>query len=301
MSNEIKNKLTGVFIPVTTPFVNQKIDYSKLEANIHKWNASKVRGYMPLGSNGEFRSLTDEEAIKVVEVVVKNRAKDKTLIVGTGRESAWATIEFTKKVADMGIDFASVLTPHYFASKMNDDALIRFYTEVADKSPVPIMIYCVPKSANGVLISPKAISVLAQHPNIVGMKDSSKEKIENFINAVPEDAEFYVLSGSINKFLEGLQKGAVGGVLSMANYLPDLCCEIKELFNAGKYHEAEMLSNKLRKINERISGRGGVAAVKVAMNLVGYCGTEPRLPLLPLKENEVEEIKEVLKEEGLLA
>ncbi|MDK2878024.1 MAG: 4-hydroxy-2-oxoglutarate aldolase [Thermoanaerobacteraceae bacterium] len=300
MSSVIKNKLTGVFVPVATPFVDQKLDCSKLEANIQKMNNSKIRGYMPLGSNGEFRSLTDEEAIKVVEVIVKNRAKGKTLIVGTGRESAWATIEFTKKVADMGIDFASVLTPHYFAGKMNDEALIRFYTEVADKSPVPVMIYCIPKSANGVLISPKAISILAQHPNIVGIKDSSKENIENFINAVPKGAEFYVLSGSINKFLKGLQKGAIGGVLSMANYLPDLCCEIQELFNADRYQDAEKLSERLCKINEKISGHGGVAAVKAAMNLLGYYGMEPRLPLLPLNENEIEEIKKVLNEEGLL-
>jgi len=301
MSSVIKNKLTGVFAPMATPFIDQKPDYLKLEVNIEKMNESKLRGYMPLGSNGEFRSLTDEEAIKLVEIVVRKRAEDKTLIAGTGRESAWATIEFTKKVADIGIDFASVLTPHYFAGKMNDEALIRFYTEVADKSPVPVMIYCIPKSANGVLISPKAVAILAQHPNIVGIKDSSKENIENYINAIPEGAEFYVLSGSINKFLKGLQSGAIGGVLSMANYLPDLCCEIQELFNAGKYRDAEKLSDRLCKINVKISGHGGVAAVKAAMNLVGLYGMEPRIPLLPLPESEVNEIKKSLKEEGLLS
>lgn len=300
MTTEIKNKLRGVFIPVTTPFVNQKIDYKGFEENIEKWNQSKVRGYMPLGSNGEFRSLTDEEALRLVEIIAKKRAKDKTLIVGAGRESAWATIEFIKKIAEYEIDFASVITPHYFASKMNDEALIRFYTEVADKSPVPVMIYCIPRSANGVLISPKAISVLSQHPNIVGIKDSSKEDIGIFINAVPEGAEFYVLSGSINKFLDGLKKGAIGGVLSMANYLPDLCCEIQELYEAGKLEEAEVLSSRLCKINEKVSGHGGVAAVKAAMDILGYFGREPRIPLLPLKENEVEEMRKILKEEGLL-
>jgi 4-hydroxy-2-oxoglutarate aldolase len=101
--------------------------------------------------------------------------------------------------------------------------------------------------------------------------------------------------------LDGLKKGAIGGVLSMANYLPDLCCEIQELFNEGKYQEAEELSNRLCKINEKISGKGGVTAVKVAMNWLGYYGMEPRLPLLPLNENEIEEIRRILQEEGLLA
>ncbi|NNG67849.1 dihydrodipicolinate synthase family protein [Caldanaerobacter subterraneus] len=296
----IREKLTGVFAPLVTPFVNQEIDYGKLKENVQKLNSSKLKGYLCLGSNGEFRSLTDEEAIKVIKTVAKSKSKDKTLLVGTGRESAWATIEFTKKVADFGVDFASILTPHYFASKMTDEALIKFYTEVADKSPIPVTIYCIPRSANGVLISPRAISVLAQHPNIVGLKDSSKEDIGNYVNAVPKGAEFYVLSGSINKFLDGLKKGAIGGVLSMANYLPDLCCEIQELFNKGKYQEAEELSDRLCKINEKISGKGGVAAVKVAMNWLGYYGMEPRLPLLPLSETEIEEIRKILKEEGLI-
>ncbi|AST57921.1 dihydrodipicolinate synthetase [Thermoanaerobacterium thermosaccharolyticum] len=297
----VKEKLNGVISPIVTPFVDQEVGYKMLEENILKMNKTKLKGYMPLGSNGEFKSLTDEEAIKVVEVVIKNRSKDKTLIVGAGRESAKATIEFIKKINDVGeIDFASVLTPNYFPSKMNDEALIKFYTTVADNSPVPIMIYNIPKSANGVMISPKAISELSLHENIVGIKDSSKEDIANYVNAVPADSNFYVLSGSITKFLDGLKKGSIGGVLSMANYLPDLCCEIQELYNQGNYIEAEKLSSRLCKLNSKISGAGGVVAVKTAMNLLGYKGMEPRIPLLPLKDKEIEEIKMALQEEGFI-
>ncbi|AGB19722.1 dihydrodipicolinate synthase family protein [Thermoanaerobacterium thermosaccharolyticum] len=297
----IKEKLNGVISPIVTPFVDQEVDYKMLGENIIKWNNTKLKGYMPLGSNGEFKSLTDEEAIKVVEVVIKNKSKDKTLIVGAGRESAKATIEFIKKVNDIGeIDFVSILTPNYFPTKMNDEALIKFYTTVADNSPVPIMIYNIPKSANGVMISSRAISELAQHRNIVGIKDTSKEDIGNYVKAVPDGSNFYVLSGSITKFLDGLQKGAIGGVLSMANYLPDLCCKIQELYNQGNYIEAEKLSSRLCKLNSKISGAGGVVAVKAAMNLLGYNGMEPRIPLLPLKDNEIEEIKKALQEEGLI-
>ncbi|MCC9295753.1 dihydrodipicolinate synthase family protein [Clostridium sp. WLY-B-L2] len=298
--NNIKEKLNGTISPIVTPFVNQKVGYGELGKNIKKLNVSHLKGYMLLGSNGEFKSLTDAESLKAIEEVLKNKSDDKTFIVGTGRESAYATIEFTKKAASVGVDFVSVLTPNYFPGRMNDESLIKFYTTVADASPVPLLIYCIPKSANGVMVSTKAVSVLAQHPNIVGMKDSSKEDIGKYVGAVPEGADFYVLSGSIMKFLDGLKKGAVGGVLSMANYLPDLCSKIQELFNEGKREEAEKLNDRLCKLNPKISGYGGVVAVKTAMNLLGYYGMEPRLPLLPLKENEVDEIKKYLIEEGLL-
>ncbi|HOV88362.1 MAG TPA: dihydrodipicolinate synthase family protein, partial [Syntrophobacteraceae bacterium] len=164
--SSIKEKLEGVFPPVMTPFVGGKIDFRKLTANIEKMNPTRLRGYMPLGSNGEFRSLTDDEALSVVKIIAGAKDPDKTLMVGTGRESAYATIEFTKRAADLGIDFASVLTPHYYAKKMTDLALVRFFTEVADNSPVPILMYCAPGFAAGVVLSPRAVSELASHPNI---------------------------------------------------------------------------------------------------------------------------------------
>lgn len=299
MVSNIKQMLTGVFPPLTTPFVNELVEYEKLAENIHKMNRTKLKGYMPLGSNGEFKSLTDDEALKVVEVVMKYKSKDKVLIVGTGRESAYATIEFTKKVADLGANFASVITPHYFAKKMDDDALIRFYTKVADLSPIPILIYNVPGYAAGVTISAKAISILAQHPNIVGMKDTSKEDIASYINAVPEGNEFYVLAGSISKFYDGLINGAVGGVLSIADYLPEKCCEIQELFITGKKEKAKELSDGLRSLSKEVSSKHGVAGVKAAMDLLGYNGMEPRIPLIKLPENDIKELKTILIREGV--
>ena len=299
MTGNIKEKLTGVFPPLTTPFVNQQVAYDKLAENIEKMNQTRLRGYMPLGSNGEFKSLTDEEALKVVEVVMKHKAKDKVIIAGTGRESAYATIEFTKKVADLGVDFASVITPHYFAKKMDDDALIRFYTAVGDASPIPIMLYNVPGYAGGVTVSAHVITVLSQHPNIVGMKDTSKEDIGIYTGAVPEGQEFYILAGSISKFYDGLTKGAVGGVLSIADFLPEECCEIQELFMAGKLEEAKQLSDRLRNLAKEVSGKHGVAGVKAAMNLLGYNGTEPRNPLRALTEEEIKELKDIFVREGL--
>ena len=297
----IKEKLTGVFPPVMTPFFpDGRIDYDGLEYNIKKMNQAKLGGYMPLGSNGEFRSLTDEEALKVLGIVARAKSPDKTLMAGTGRESAYATIEFTKRAADVGIDFASVLTPYYYVKKMNDEALIRFFTEVADNSPVPVLMYCAPGFAGGVIISTKAVSQLARHPNIMGMKDTSKEDIAGYVKAASGAAEFHVLAGSISKFYYGLTVGAIGGILSIANYLPEPCCEIQALYQAGRKDEADKLSERLKSITERATGKHSVAGVKGAMNLLGYKGGEPRVPVLPLKPEELEEVRVVLREEGFL-
>ena len=295
-----KKKLGGVFPPVMTPFQDQQLDLNALAFNIERMNNTNLIGYMPLGSNGEFRALSDDECIEVAKTVKKAGATDKTLMIGTARESAYGTVEFTKRAADVGIDYASVLTPHYYAGKMTDDALIRYYTYVADRSPVPILMYCAPGFAAGVLLSPKAVGVLAQHPNILGMKDTSKEDIALYCNAVPQDAEFYVLAGSVTKFLYGLRCGAIGGVLSMANYFPELCCELQQLFEQGKAQEADALSERLIALNAKTTGKNGVAGVKGAMNLLGYRGMEPRLPLSPLPETEAEALKAVLTEEGFI-
>jgi 4-hydroxy-2-oxoglutarate aldolase len=296
----IKEKLAGVFPPIMTPFNHDgTLDYGGLAANIERLNATGLRGYMPLGSNGEFRSLTDSESIKVIETIARAKAADKTMMVGTGRESAFATIEFTKRAADAGAEFASVLTPHYYAKQMQDENLIRFFTQVADASPVPGLMYCAPAYAAGVLISTSAVSVLSRHPKIVGMKDTSKEDIAAYVQAADSD-NFFVLAGSITKFLRGLTVGGIGGVLSIANYLPDLCAELQRLFEAGKTAEAEALNTRLLSINSRAAGPFGVAGVKAAMNLLGYAGGEPRIPLLPLPEADCAVLKETLASEGLL-
>ncbi|MDR0877874.1 MAG: dihydrodipicolinate synthase family protein [Treponema sp.] len=297
----VKEKLTGVYPPIMSPFAeNGKLELGDLAFNIEKMNSTGVRGYMPLGSNGEFRSLSDEEALEVLKTIVKVKGPDKVLMAGTGRESAYSTIEFTKKAAGVGADFASVLTPHYYVKKMNDEALIKYFSQVADASPIPILIYCAPGFAAGVIISPAAISELAKHPNIVGMKDTSKEDIAGYIKAVPKDSGFYVLAGSITKFLTGLKNGAIGGVLSISNYFPEQCCEVQTLFQAGKLDEAEKLSAKLISLTDRATGKHSVSGVKAAMNLVGYKGGYPRVPVLPLKPAELEELKSILKEEGYL-
>jgi 4-hydroxy-2-oxoglutarate aldolase len=296
-----QEKLSGVFPPCMTVFdENEEVAYDKIAENIERYNRTKLKGYMPLGSNGEFRSLTDEESVKIIEVYRRTMGKGKTLIAGVGRESAKITIEFIKRIADKGVDFATILPPYYFVGFMTDDALIRYYTRIADESPVPVMMYNAPKFAAGLTFSAALVSVLAAHPNIAGMKDTSREEISTYIDAIPKGVDFCVMAGTIEKFYSGLLQGAVGGVLSIANYLPDLCCKLQELYEAGNHEEAQKLDLYARRLSKNAAGNYGVAGVKAAMDLLGYHGGNPRNPVLPLSGEAKAELKATLQQEGLL-
>jgi len=296
-----KEKLSGIYPPVMTPFKeDQTIDFDALAHNIKKMNETKLIGYMPLGSNGEFHSLSDAESLEVIKVIKENAAPDKVIMAGASRESAYHTLEFIKALSELGIDYASILSPSYFASKMDDEAIISYFTYVADKSPVPILLYCAPKFAANVTISPKAVSVLCEHPNIVGMKDTSSADISSYCQAVAPGSDFHVLAGSINKYLQGLEAGAVGGVLSIANYMPEQCCRIEALYKDGKKDQAQKLSDELIAFNKNTAGKFGVAGVKAAMDFMGYRGCWPRNPLFPISDDERAGMKEAFIREGYL-
>lgn len=298
MSN--KDKLCGVFPPTMTPFVDEQVAYDKLADNIGTYNETDLPGYMPLGSNGEFRALTDEESLRIIGVYDSEAAAEKTLIVGAGRESAKATLEFIDQIADKRVDYATLLPPQYFAAEMTDKVLIHYYTYVADRSPIPIMVYSATIFAAGLLVPPAVIAALADHPNIAGMKDTSPEDISEYIKAVPTDADFCVLAGTAEKFCEALGCGATGGVIAGANYLPQEYCRLYELYMAGDLHEAQEIDARMLRIAAVVSTKYSVAGVKAAMDLMGYFGGDPRIPLPPADDQAKAELRRLFEAEALL-
>ena len=198
----------------------------------------------------------------------------------------------------MGFDFASILTPNYFAKKMNDEILMGYYMRIADSSPIPVLLYNAPGFAGGVQISPKAVQKLSLHPNIAGMKDSSPTGPNRFLAQIDQSLEFYVLAGSADFFYPVLHLGAVGGILSLANAMPEPCCELYDLFLSGDFTKALDMHYRLMRLNNAVSGSHGVAGVKGAMDIAGYKGGEPRHPLIPIKEADKEEIIRKIKAEG---
>jgi 4-hydroxy-2-oxoglutarate aldolase len=295
----IKEKLSGVFVPAITPFINDEVQFDKLEKNIKKLNETSIKGYLALGSNGENKSLTYEEKLKVLEVFVNNKA-DKIVMAGITCESTQEAISFSKDSAKIGADFVSVLTPSYFAKQMKDDILIDYYTEIAESSKVPVLIYNAPGFAGGVRVSPKAAAKLAAHENIVGMKDSSPDGIMGYLAAVRGMKNFHVIAGSANFFLTGLMCGASGGILSLANAFPGICCELYNCYIKGEIEKAIDLHFKVFKLNSKVSGSGGVSAVKAAATIAGFYGGDPRKPLKPFGPDQVKELEKYFKEEGFI-
>ncbi|BER92571.1 dihydrodipicolinate synthase family protein [Atrimonas thermophila] len=300
VNSPLKEQLSGVFAPVVTPFRNDEILYHALISNIKSLNNTGLRGYLVLGTNGEFKSLSTKEKLLVLENVVKHAAPDKTIIAGTGAESTRETIELTLEAARIGVSMVSLLMPHFFRKYMDDEALIGYVLEVADVSPVPVMLYNNPSVAADVLVSPYVVEKVSEHPNVVGMKDSSSGNFESYIKA-SEGKEFYVLAGSANFFLDLLLAGGTGGVLSLANVFPNKCVELYEAFRTGDVERAQELNKKLVALNKKVSGFGGVAAVKAAMNIVGYIGGDPRRPLKPLSGEARKVLEAELKEFGFLS
>ncbi|NCB63261.1 MAG: dihydrodipicolinate synthase family protein [Clostridia bacterium] len=295
----MQEKLSGVFAPITTPFTSSgEVDYRGLEKNMAFYAESGLKGYLALGSNGENKSLTNDEKLRVLEAVVKNKAPGQVVMAGCIFESTFETIDMAHKMEALGPDFLTLLPPNYFKKQMTDDALCKYFTDVADAVGLPCLVYKAPQFAGGVDLSVSLLKRLAAHPNIVGIKDSSTGNIESVLFAVRDCVD--VLAGSINNFLTGMFTGGSGGVLSLANSFPAITVELYDLIVSKQYEKAIMLNDRVLQINKIISGKGGVAAVKYAMDLNGLAGGEPRLPLLPLKAEDKYSIKVKLQAEGLI-
>jgi 4-hydroxy-2-oxoglutarate aldolase len=284
--------LSGVFAPLTTPFDEKgNLLLDPLASNIRRLNQSKLRGYLVLGTNGEFKSLSEEERKKVLETAVREASEDKVVMAGTGRESTHHSIIATKEAAAIGVHFASLIAPSFFSKKMTDQALLRHFRLISDVSPIPVLLYNNPEVAV-VTFSTGLIGEISKHPNIVGMKDTSKGNFASYIMAAGPD--FNLLAGSATFFLEALVMGGVGGVLSIANFAPEVCCKVYDLWKAGKLEEAKAEQYKLMALNQKVSGKFGVAGVKAAMDFTGYYGGPPRAPLLSLTPDEKRGLREDL-------
>ena len=294
-----RERLSGVFAPITTPFRDDQVDEEGLAYNIEKMNCTGLAGYFALGTNGEFKSLAMEERWRVLDLVVKNRAKDKVIMAGCAAESTHESMGLVRRAAELGADMASLLMPSFFAKKMTVEVMERYVRRIADSSPLPVVLYNNPGVAAGVTIRAELLRRLAGHPRLIGIKDSSKETFrENLTAAVPG---FSVLAGSASFFLELLRAGGIGGVLSLANVFPDQCVRLYQAYAAGKAQEADRLNALLVELNSRVSGSFGVAGVKAAMDLAGYRGGEPRHPHLGLKPPEVDQLRAALQASGFLA
>jgi dihydrodipicolinate synthase/N-acetylneuraminate lyase len=165
--------LHGIFPPITTPFYpDGAVYYKKLESNVERYSRTPVAGIVVQGSTGEAIFLSDQEKRDVLKTAMAAAASNKVMIAGTGNESAVETLRLTEYAAELGYDAAMVRTPHYYKKQMQPANMLAFYRTVADRSPLPIVIYNFPQ-ATGYDIPAEVVVQLADHPNIIAIKESS--------------------------------------------------------------------------------------------------------------------------------
>lgn len=280
----------GVFAPVVTPFVDQRLDLTAFSGNLERYGGTSLRGLVVLGSNGEAALLDDAESDAVLRAARKAIPQTKTFIAGTGRESTRATIDATARAADAGADAVLVRTPSFFKARMTAEALVHHYETIAERATVPVLLYNV-TMFTGISLPVEALATLAAHPRIVGIKDSGSDLalVGEFIRQTPPG--FTVLSGSAATFYPSLCLGAKGAVLAVAGVVPDLCVRIFELTQQGRHDEAREWQHRLVPLAQAVGSKYGVAGLKAALSRAGYAGGEPRLPLLPLPEQARQEIE----------
>jgi len=289
--------LHGIFPPIATPFDHKGDLYPiKVRHNIEKWNKTALAGYAVCGSTGESVFLTAEEKMKMWEWVAEYADSTKILIAGTGMEGVRETVCLTNRAADLGYQVAMVRTPHYYKNLINrPEAQSLYFRAVADQAKIPVMIYNWPQ-ATGVDVMPEAVAMLSEHPNIIAIKESSGslEKVMQMIRDVK--AGFQVLTGSAPTLAPSLAVGCVGAVLAFANAAPYATISIWEAHRTRESAAALDWQNRIAHPAQLVTVKYGVPGLKHAMDLNGYYGGPPRLPLTVLNPAQQREIEQAFRE-----
>jgi len=290
-------KLQGIFPPIATPFDhNGDIYAAKVRHNVEKWNKTALSGYVVMGSTGESVMVTSEEKVRLWEMVAGYAAPEKLLIAGTGVESVRETVQLTNRAAEIGYKAAMVRTPHYYKSAFSrPEAQMLYFRAVADQARIPIVIYNWPQTT-GIDIPAEAVAALSEHPNMAGVKESSGslEKVMQMLREVRSG--FNVLVGSAPTLWPSLVMGACGGILAYANAAPYSCIAIWEAHLRREEAAGLDWQNRIAGPARLVTVKYGIPGLKYAMDLNGYYGGPPRLPLTPPTAEAKKEIEEAFQD-----
>ncbi|MDX1494626.1 MAG: dihydrodipicolinate synthase family protein [Longimicrobiales bacterium] len=296
-------ELRGSFLPVTTPFdpVTGDVDIVAFRSNLRSWFQHPVKGILIAGSTGESVFLDEAERVALIEAAADVVPHDRVVIAGTGTESTRHTIRLTEQAASAGADAVLVSPPAYYKGAMTPAVLARHFRAVADASPVPVLIYQVPLRLSTLDLPTGLIGELAQHPNIVGIKDS-RGKLDLVGELVEQTAgeDFDVLVGSGALLYPALEVGAAGGIMAVGLMAPAQAAEISVAFAEGRSGDAGRAQERIAPVHNAIVGGMGVSGIKAALDLLGMHGGDPRPPLSPASEDRVAEVRSILEAAGLL-
>ncbi len=292
-------KLQGIFPALATPFDHTgEIYKTKVLHNVDKLNRIGLSGYTVCGSTGETPLLSAAERLELMELVKQAAAPGKILIAGVGAESVHETVAMANRAEQIGFNIALALGPSYYKTQMyRPETQALYFRSVADRSKLPVLIYNIPQ-VTGYDIPVETLALLSQHPNIIGMKDSSgnMDKMRQTVKAVKPG--FQILCGAGGAFYEAFQIGATGAILAIANALPYACVTIWEAFRTREEEAGKNWQERILPAARIIATRHGIPGLKHAMDLNGYYGGPPRLPFVvpsPEARAELEQVFDGLK------
>jgi 4-hydroxy-2-oxoglutarate aldolase len=296
------SRLSGVFLPVTTPFdpVTGEIAPVSFRDNLRRWVEEPIDGIVLFGSTGEGALLDEDEKVRLTGFAREVVPPGIALVAGASAESTRATIRQCRELAAAGAEYMLSHAPWYFGPYLPVAALLDHYRAVADASPVPVIVYHMPKYTK-VVIDPGLMGELLRHPNIAGMKDSSGEvkRFADYTDASPAGKALFVGNGTL--LYTALELGGAGGVLAVADFAPAECAEIVAAFREGDTARAGRVQERMSTAHRSIVGTWGAVGVKAALDQLGWSGGPPRPPLRPLGEADQRKLAGVLRDTGLLA
>ena len=294
-----RRALEGVLAPVATPFErNGDVAATALRAYVAAHLEAGLSGVVVTGSTGEAPLLSEDERAMLVTLARSVVPGDRWLVAGIGGESTRQTIARARMAAERGADLVLVVAPHYYGGLMTPEALRAHFTQVADASPVPVLLYNIPKFAHLVL-EPALVADLARHENVVGMKDSAGdlERLAGYLRA--QGPAFTVVTGHAPTLARAAAMGVRGAILAVSLFAPALSQEVLRAALAGD-PSAATLQDRLTPLGREVAGAMGPAGIKAAMELVGLAGGAPRSPLLPLGDADRARVEAMLRVAGVL-
>jgi len=280
--------IRGIYAPTPTFFnqdESQSLDIAAHEEHILWLAKAGVQGVVIQGSTGEAVALTVEEKIQITKAtraVLDSNGFDHVLVIaGAGAQSVLEAVSLARDAHSAGADHILVLPPSYFASSLNADSVVQYYSLVADKSPVPVIIYSWPAASGGLEITSDVFAVLAKHPNIVAVKQTDHMVGKMARNIwLTKSEEFLVFGGGTDYLIGALAVGVHGAITGMANITPRLLLKLMELYDQGKTAEAIELQGQIA-VAEYAMLTGGIPGIKLAIQLFLGRGGVPRLPIPP--------------------
>lgn len=295
--------LEGIYAPIPTPFEkdgSEEIAWGAYRENLERWKRSPLTGVVVCGSNGELPFLDAKERAaltKAAREALGDGAGRKKIVTGAHCASAKHTVECSKMAADAGADATLLLPPHYFKGQ-GMPAVVAYFEKAADMSPIPVILYNMPGNT-GVNMDADTVLRLADHPNIIGIKDTSGDMTQLAYLTERTAPDFSVFCGSGNYLLPALTLGVAGGTLAVANIYPSACAALMKAFRENRPDEARALHRRIMKVSDAVTRRWGVPALKAAMDARGLYGGPCRLPLLPLDAAAARKVRDILDEAAL--